>query len=70
MKPTRGGIEEHTKTEAERVRERAGLTRQQLAKKARISEAYLRQIENHGRANYALAERLAILCRCPIITYL
>lgn len=58
------------KTVAECARERAGLTRQQLAKRARISEPYLRQIEYRGRAPYALAERLAILCRCRIDTYL
>lgn len=70
MNETKGVMSQAQKTEAEHARERRGLTRQQLAKKARISEAYLRQVENHGRAPYALAERLAILCRCPIITYL
>jgi transcriptional regulator with XRE-family HTH domain len=68
----KGGTPNNTsnQTEAERARERAGLTRQQLAKKARISDAYLRNIEHRGRASFALAERLSVLCRCRIETYL
>ena len=57
-------------TEAELARERAGFTVKQLAKRARISEAYLRRVERNGRAPFALAERLSILCRFKMQTYL
>lgn len=58
------------KTTAEVAREEAGLTRPQLAKKARISEAYLRQVEKHGAASFALAERLSRICNCRLDVYL
>jgi transcriptional regulator with XRE-family HTH domain len=62
--------EEQQKTRAELAREAAGMTRCQLAKKARISEAYLRQVERHGRASFCLAERLAALCNCRLDIYI
>jgi len=62
--------EERQKTRAELAREAAGMTRHQLAKKARISEAYLRRVERHGRASFYLAERLAALCNCRLDIYI
>jgi transcriptional regulator with XRE-family HTH domain len=58
------------KTRAELAREAAGMTRLQLAKKARISEAYLRQVERHGRASFSLADRLAVFCKCRLDIYI
>jgi transcriptional regulator with XRE-family HTH domain len=59
------------KTRAELAREAAGMTRRQLAKKARVSEAYLRLVERqHRRASFSLADRLAALCRCSLSTYI
>lgn len=62
--------EERIMTRAELAREAAGMTRPQLAKKARVSVAYLRQVERHGRASFCLAERLAALCRCRLDIYI
>lgn len=61
---------EKPKTRAELAREAAGMTRPQLAKKARVSEAYLRLVERHGRASFSLAERLAALCNCRLDVYI
>jgi len=59
------------KTSAEFAREAAGMTRRQLAKKARVSEHYLRLIERqHRRASFSLADRLAALCRCRLDIYI
>lgn len=51
------------------ARERAGMSPREAAKRARITEAYLRRVERHG-APYALARRLAALYQCPIDVFL
>lgn len=55
---------------AECARNMAGLTLKQAAHRARISEPYLRRIERHGNAPYALATRLADLYCCSIHLFL
>lgn len=57
-------------TSAAQARLAAGLTLAQAAKRARVGERYLRRIELHGRAPYALALRLARLYRCSIHVFL
>jgi len=51
------------------ARASAGFTLEQAAKRARITSAYLRQVEKRG-ASYSLAKRLAALYGCPIDTFL
>ena len=52
------------------ARERAGLTLKQAARRARIGERYLRSIELHGNASFALARRLSRIYHCPIDLFL
>lgn len=52
------------------ARQRAGFTLAQAAKRARVGERYLRRIELHGNASFALARRLARIYRCPIDLFL
>lgn len=55
---------------AERARQASNLTLEEAATRARIGTAYLRRIENHGDAPYALARRLSALYGCPITFFL
>jgi len=52
------------------ARESAGLTIEAAAQRARVTPAYLRQIERHGGAPFALACRLARLYGAPLDTFL
>lgn len=52
------------------ARQKAGLTLQQAATRARICPAYLLKIEKSGRAPYVLAMRLSRLYRCPCQLFL
>jgi transcriptional regulator with XRE-family HTH domain len=63
-------VKDRPKTRAELAREAAGMTRKQLAKKARVSEAYLRIVERHGGASFCLADRLAAFCKCRLDIYI
>lgn len=56
-------------TLASRARETAGLSIKEAARRAHISEAYLRQIESKG-APYTLARRLAALYECRVDVFL
>jgi DNA-binding XRE family transcriptional regulator len=55
---------------AQEMREAAGLTIEQAAKKAGVCKAYLRRIELHGKAPCVLASKLAHLYRCSIEVFL
>ena len=59
-----------TATAAQRARESAGLTLKQAAKRARVGEPYLRQVELHGGASYVFAVRLSSLYHCSIHVFL
>ena len=52
------------------ARERAGLTIEQAARKARISAAYLRKVERGGCDSFPLAERLSEILGCRIDLFL
>lgn len=54
---------------ATRTRELNNLSLEQAAKKARVSPAYLRQVEKKG-GSYTLAKRLAAIYGCPIDVFL
>jgi transcriptional regulator with XRE-family HTH domain len=54
---------------AAEARERAGLTIQTAARRARVCTAYLRQVERGG-APYNLARRLSAIYDCPIDIFL
>lgn len=56
-------------TLASQARKAAGLSLREAARRARISEAYLRQIESKG-APYHLARRLAALYECRVDLFL
>ena len=58
------------KTPAESARERAGLTVEQAASKARVVMPYLRRVERRGNAPHCLALRLSKLYSCPINLFL
>lgn len=55
---------------AAQAREAARLTVEQAARQVRICPAYLRRIERHGGATYALAMRLARLYGCSANLFL
>lgn len=57
-------------TSASQAREAAALTLDVAARKARVSVSYLRRIERHGGATYALAMRLARLYGCSAHVFL
>jgi transcriptional regulator with XRE-family HTH domain len=52
------------------ARAAAGLTIEAAARRARVTPAYLRQIERRGGAPYALACRLSRLDGAPLDTFL
>lgn len=52
------------------AREIAGYSVDEAARRARIGAAYLRRIEIHGNAPYALARRLSAIYDCPISFFL
>lgn len=54
---------------ARQAREAAGLSAEQAARRARVSESYLRRAERCG-CSYILAQRLAPLYGCPIDLFL
>lgn len=54
---------------AQLARERAGITLSAAARRARVSERYLRGVERNG-AEYALAVRLAGIYGCRIELFL
>ncbi len=58
------------KSEAGLARERAGLSLEQAARRARIGPAYLRNIECQGGAGYYLAQRLSAVYQCRIEIFL
>lgn len=52
------------------AREKAGLTVEEAAEKARVGVQYLRQVERNGRASFALAQRLCALYQCRLDIFL
>lgn len=56
-------------TLAAQAREAAGLSVQEAARRAHITEGYLRRIESKG-APYMLARRLAALYECRVDVFL
>lgn len=57
-------------SEAASARDRAGLTLEDAARRARIGVSYLRQVERSGDCSYVLAMRLARLYRCSANVFL
>ena len=51
------------------AREKTGLSLEQAASRARVSVAYLRQLERNGRFSYGLAERLSRLYQCNLAAF-
>src|SRR5579863_1246636 len=52
------------------AREKAGLSVEEAAKRARVCVPYLRAVERRGGASYVLAMRLARLYRCSATIFL
>lgn len=48
---------------------RAGLTEQEVCRRARVCPRYLRRILRHGTPYYHTAERLARVVGCPITAF-
>lgn len=57
-------------SEAASARNRAGLSLEDAARRARICVSYLRRVERSGDCSYVLAMRLARLYRCSANVFL
>ena len=57
-------------TQAAGARLAAGLSLEEAAARARVGPRYLRRVETHGGAGYALAQRLSALYGCRIDVFL